>query len=93
MTEQQFIKKNLAVIRAYLKNKFPDCVITEESITRIPYQKFIVTNGKVHKTYKLKVNWDRLSDATQKTWAELDRVDVAGCMVLAAERGEGWFYW
>ncbi len=95
MTEQQFIKKNLAVIRAYLKSKFPDCVITEESIPHT-HHKFMVTNAKLHKSYKLKVSWDRLSDRSntqEKTRVQLDRVDIAGWLILAAERGEGWYYW
>jgi hypothetical protein len=95
MTEQQFIKKNLAVIRAYLKGKFPDCVITEESIPNT-YHKFIVANAKIVKRYKLKVSWVRLSDRNhppEKTRVELNRIDVAGSLVLAADRGEGWFYW
>lgn len=95
MTEQQFIKKNLSVIRAYLKDKFPDCIITEESVPNT-YHKFIVTNSKIGKSYKLKVSWQRLSDRShtqEKTRVQLDRVDIAGCLVLAADSGEGWFYW
>jgi len=95
MTEQQFIKKNLAVIRAYLKGKFPNCVITEESIPNT-YHKFIVTNAKIGKSYKLKVSWNQLSQRShtqEKTRVELNRIDIAGSLVLAAERDEGWFYW
>ena len=91
MTEQQFIKKNLAVIRSYLKTKFPDCAITEESIPDT-HHKFIVTNAKLHKSYKLKVSWDRLSDRSnthEKTRVQLDRADIGGWLILAAERGEG----
>jgi len=92
MTEQQLIKKNLAVIRGYLKIRFPGCVITEESDPST-YHMFIVTNEKLHKRYKLKVSWLRLSDRSntqEKTRAELDRIDAAGCMIQA---GDGWFDW
>lgn len=95
MTEQQLIKKNLAVIRGYLKIRFPGCVITEESDPST-YHTFIVTNEKVHKRYKLKVSWFRLSDRSntqEKTRAELDHMDVAGCMIQAGERSEDWFDW
>lgn len=95
MTEQQLIKKNLAVIRGYLKIRFPGCVITEESDPST-YHKFIVTNEKLRKRYKLKVSWLRLSDRSntqEKTRAELDRIDVAGCMIQANERSEDWFDW
>jgi len=92
MTEQQLIKKNLAVIRGYLKIRFPGCVVTEESDPST-YHTFIVTNEKLHKRYKLKVSWFRLSDRSntqEKTRGELDRMDVAGCMIQA---GDGWFDW
>ncbi|MDH4085151.1 MAG: hypothetical protein OEV99_17100 [Nitrospira sp.] len=92
MTEQQFIKKNLAVIRAYLKTKFPRCVITEESNPSL-YHTFTVRDEKVHHNYRLKVGWPRLSDRSntqEKTKTELGRVDVARCMIQA---GDDWFYW
>lgn len=92
MTEQQFIKKNLAVIRAYLKSKFPGCVITEESNPSL-YHTFTVRDEKLRRNYKLKVGWPRLSDRSntqEKTRTELGRVDVARCMTQA---GSEWFYW
>jgi hypothetical protein len=91
MTEQQFIKKNLAVIRAYLKSKFPRCVITEESNPGL-YHTFTVKDEKLHHKYKLKVAWPRLSDRSntqEKTRTELGLVDVARCMIQA---GDNWFY-
>lgn len=91
MTEQQFIKKNLAVIRAYLKGKFPGCVITEESTPSL-YHTFTVRDEN-RRNYKLKVGWPRLSDrhnTQEKTRTELGRVDVARCMIRA---GDEWFYW
>ena len=92
MTEQQLIKKNLAVVRAYLKSKFPGCVITEESEPSL-YHKFIVTHESPRRSYKLKVGWSRLSDrrnTQEKTRTELYRSDVASCMIHA---GEDWFDW
>lgn len=92
MTEQQFIKKNLAVIRAYLKSKFPGCVITEESNPSL-YHTFTVRNEKLHHNYKLKVGWLRLSDRSntqEKTRTELGRVDVASRMI---QSGGNWSYW
>lgn len=92
MTEQQFIKKNLAVIRAYLKSKFPGCVITEESTPSL-YHTFTVRDEKLRHNYKLKVGWPRLSDrqnTQEKTRTELSRVDVAHNMIQA---GDEWFYW
>jgi len=92
MTEQQFIKKNLTVIRAYLKSKFPGCVITEESNPSLCHT-FTVKDEKRHHSYKLKVGWARLSDRSdtqEKTKTELGLVDVARCMIQA---GDDWFYW
>ncbi len=92
MTEQQFIKKNLAVIRAYLKSKFPGCVITEESTPSL-YHTFTVRDEKLRHNYRLKAGWPRLSDRSntqEKTKAELTRVDVASGMILA---GDDWFDW
>jgi len=92
MTEQQFIKKNLAVIRAYLRSKFPGCVITEESHPSM-YHAFTVRHEKLHQSYKLKVGWSRLADRShtqEKTRTELGHVDVASRMMQA---GSNWFYW
>ena len=92
MTEQQFIKKNLAVIRAYLKCKFPGYVITEESSPSM-YHAFTVRDEKLRHNYKLKVGWLRLSDRSntqEKTKSELTRVDVASGMTQA---GDDWYYW
>lgn len=92
MTEQQFIKKNLTVIRAYLKSKFPGCVITEESNPSL-HHTFSVKDEKLHHNYKLKVGWPRLSDRSntqEKMRAELGLVDVARRMIQA---GDDWFYW
>jgi len=92
MTEQQVIKKNLAVIRAYLKSKFSGYIITEETAPTL-HHKFIVTNVKLPKSYKLTVSWPRLSDRSntqEKTRTELDRGDVAGRMIQAGNDG---FYW
>lgn len=92
MTEQQFIKKNLAVIRAYLKSKFPGCVITEESHLSL-HHTFTVRDEKLRHNYKLKVGWSRLSDrrnTQEKTRTELSRGDVATGMSHA---GGDWFCW
>lgn len=92
MTEQQFIKKNLAVIRAYLRSKFPGSVITEESHPSL-YHTFTVRHEKLHYRHKLKVGWSRLSDRShtqEKTRTDLGRGDVARCMIQA---GDDWFYW
>lgn len=92
MTEQQVIKKNLSVIRAYLKSKFPDYTITEETDPSF-HHKFIVTSMKLHKSYNVKVLWSRLSDrgnTQEKTKSELDREDVASCMIEAGEDGFQW---
>lgn len=92
MTEQQFIKKNLAVIRAYLKSKFPGCVITEESHPSL-YHAFTVRHETQRHSHQLKVDWSRLSDRShtqEKTRTELGRVDVARRMMQA---GDDWFYW
>lgn len=92
MTEQQFIKKNLAVIRAYLKSKFPGCVITEESTPSL-HHTFTVRDEKLRCGYKLNVGWTRISDRSHtqdKTRIELDRADVASRMI---QKGDDWFCW
>ena len=92
MTEQQFIKKNLAVIRAYLKSKFPGCVITEESNPSL-YHTFTVRDEKLRCSYKLKAGWSRISDrrnTQEKTRTELSRVDVASRMT---QTGGDWYDW
>jgi len=92
MTEQQLIKKNLAVIRAYLKSKFPSCVITEESHPS-RHHIFTVRDENLQQNYRLKVGWPRLSDrrnTQEKTRTELARSDVATGMIQARDE---WLYW
>ena len=91
--EQQRIEDNLAVIRSYLRDKFPEYDITEDSPYPSMYHKFAITNLKLYKCYKLHVSWPRLSDLENtpaKTRAALDHDDVAGRMIAAdGDR----FYW
>jgi len=48
-TEQKRIDANLGIIRAYLKENFPNYTIDEDSDLNVCH-KFIVTNVKLYKT-------------------------------------------
>lgn len=90
--EQKRIDANLGIIRAYLKENFPNYTIDEDSDLNVCY-KFIVTNVELYKTYKLTVGGPRLSDksnTTTKIQAELYSYDVARGMI---EANGAYFYW
>ena len=81
--EQRRIGENLSVIRDYLRNHFPDYVLTELEDKRL-FQEFSVMNANLGTHYKLKVLWPRLLNprSTPTTiQAELERENVAGKMV------------
>lgn len=88
---QRQIDDNLIVIRDYLKSKFPDYIITERSVPKL-YHKFTVTNVKVYKSYKLKVDWSRLLGCStpEGTRFDLNSDSVANWMIHA---GEAYYYW
>lgn len=90
--ERQWIEEHLAVILAYLKNKFPNYTIMEKSAPSM-YHMFIVTSVELNMSHMLKVMWPRLSDRSTtpaKTQATLDMDDVAGRMIQA---GGNYFQW
>jgi len=90
--EWRRIEENLSVIRQYLKCKFPDCVITEESFPS-RYYIFTVMHGTSLHTYKLKVDWSRLSrrrNIPENTLFELHSNYVASWMVRS---GYGYYSW
>jgi len=89
--EQKRIEANLAVIRAYLKKNFPDCVLTEIPEEGIFY-KFAVMNQNLGKHYKLNILRMRLSDhgnTSASIQTELESHNVAGRMVQATD----YFMW
>jgi hypothetical protein len=45
--DRRRIDANLAVVRLYLKNRFPDYTITEMSVQN-RYHMFVVTDDKLH---------------------------------------------
>ena len=89
--EQENLEANLNVIRAYLKEYFPNCAIVEDPDLSVWYN-FIVEDRKLYKSYKLKVSGPRLLDGNNtptKTQAALKHDDVAGGMMRTAD----YFVW
>lgn len=90
--DRRRIDANLAVVRLYLKNRFPDYTITEMSVQN-RYHMFVVTDDKLHQRHKLKVEWTRLSDPShtpENTRIALEMGDVAGGMMQV---GDSDYYW
>lgn len=89
--EPKRIEANLAVIRAYLKRKFPHHVLTEVDAPGL-YQQFSMTNTELDTHYKLKVVWFTLADHGQTPetiLSALERDNVAGKMMQATD----YFVW
>ena len=90
--DRRRIDANLAVVRLYLQNRFPDYTITEMSVQN-RYHMFVVTDDKLHQRHKLKVEWTRLSDprhTPENTRIALEMGDVAGGMMQV---GDTDYYW
>lgn len=90
--EQKRIEANVAVIRAYLEEKFPTCELHEKRALSA-YVDFIVTCPALGKSYKLRVGGGRLSDKSstpERIRIELRSDDVAARMIEAGSDG---FYW
>jgi len=86
------IEENLAVVRLYLKDQFPNYTITEMSVQNL-YHMFVVTNDRLHQRHRLKVKWTRLSDhcnTTENTRSALESGNVASGMIQA---GDNDYYW
>ncbi len=84
--ERERIEKNLSVIRAYLKTKFPGYALVD--VAALGSQKFAVMDKELGKHYKLKVHNERLSQrgsTPTRIEAELERDGVAGHMMQATD--------
>ena len=86
------MEATVAIIRTYLKNRFPNYTLKEVSGLN-EYHMFIVTNVELYETYQLKVSGPRLSDqrnTVARIQAELDSDDVVRKMI---EANGDYFYW
>jgi hypothetical protein len=90
--EQKRREDNLAVVRLYLKNHFPNYTIMEMSVHKL-YHMFVVTNDKLHQRHTLKVEWARLSDprnTPEDTRLALEGGNVANGMVQVGDNDYFW---
>ena len=89
--EQDYIQRNLKIIRDYLMKAFPGFDMTEDTTDPSVCHKFTLTNTTTFEQFKLKVGWTRFSDID--TGPEMmERLlvysDVAGKL-----REEKYYYW
>ena len=86
------IEENLAVVRLYLKDHFPNYTTTEMSVLNL-YHMLVLTNDRLHQRHRLKVDWARLSDhwnTSENTRLVLESGDVASGMIQVGDRD---YYW
>ena len=91
--EDHRIAGNLQVIRQYLANAFPGCIMTDDRPSPPTHHSFTMTERATGTRYKLKVAWGKLSDSgnvPEKTMLRLCGDNVAEQM--RAAKGE-YFYW
>ena len=95
MSDPEELKRredNLAVVRLYLKRRFPNWTITEMSVQNL-YHMFVVSNDKLHERHKLKVEWARLSDPNntpENIRIALEMGDVARGMMQVGDNDYFW---
>ena len=90
--EQRRLEEHLLAIRLYLKHHFPDYIITEASVPNL-HHTFTVMNIERGMRHRLKVDWKRLSDASntpENTRSALDSCEVASGM---RQVGNTDYYW
>jgi hypothetical protein len=90
--DRRRIDANLAVVRFYLKTKFPDYTLTEISVQNL-YHLFVVASDRLHQRHRLKVEWARLSDernTPENTRLALESGNVASGMIQV---GDNDYYW
>ena len=86
------IEENLAVVRLYLKDHFPNYTTTEMSVLNL-YHVLVLTNDRLHQRHRLKVDWARLSDhcnTPENTRLVLESGNVTSGMIQVSD---SYYYW